>query len=264
MKIFKRFVLPLAISCFIVCLAQFPLEWRQILSILIFLIGLWASFWNSEEFSWESFRGIFLKAASFSGVFLVLVSNCNVGAFFCRPLMVEHSRENGEAIVVLASGLVEGGNPNFAGLQRVLHGVQLFRENRAPKIFFSTGALPYLGHFESEWVASITQFLNLPPDSFQIVQKGTTTHTEAVELAKILLPQNIRRILVVTNGPHIFRTVKSFESQGFEVLPAPVHSPENVGGAGDSCLKVFDYAVHEWLGILWYWLRGYITYPFPK
>jgi uncharacterized SAM-binding protein YcdF (DUF218 family) len=52
--------------------------------------------------------------------------------------------------------------------------------------------------------------------------RSRTTWENAQLSAQVLLPQGIKRVVVVTQAAHMPRSVWSFEKAGFEVVPAPV------------------------------------------
>jgi uncharacterized SAM-binding protein YcdF (DUF218 family) len=51
--------------------------------------------------------------------------------------------------------------------------------------------------------------------------RSTDTYTNALESAKILLPQGITRIYLVTHAWHMPRALLAFRHAGFEAIPAP-------------------------------------------
>lgn len=183
-----------------------------------------------------------------------------VGGYLAKPLMTEHSTGNADAILVLASGATETGEPALSGLQRVNHGIKLLKEGRAKHLYLSTGFSPRTGHDEAAWVASYTRLFELNPASFSILVSPeiTTTATEAGYARKRLTAEGANSILLVTSGAHIYRSCATFSKAGFEVLPAPVHNRKNIFYASDSYIISLQAALHEWIGLIYYWLRDRI------
>ncbi|HEY9071684.1 MAG TPA: YdcF family protein [Candidatus Ozemobacteraceae bacterium] len=242
----------------VVAIPQLVEHKRQFISIAIGIIGLYIVF--------RSFRtpqpGMMLRTGLHGfaaiGVAFVFLTNLPIGSLLCRPLMLPPSQERADAVFVLASGVSEEGEYTYAGLQRVMHGAELLKEGRAPRLFLSTGdPTPDRPLPEAGWTASFAAHLGLASGCFEILTGGiTTTRTEAGNAARVLLPRGFRRILLVTNGPHIRRAAATFRAVGFEVLPAPVQNARTIRNACDSDLGLFRYAMHEWLGLALYWLRG--------
>jgi uncharacterized SAM-binding protein YcdF (DUF218 family) len=84
-----------------------------------------------------------------------------------------------------------------------------------------------------------------------------------METRRILERRQVRSVLLVTEGVHMFRSLRCFRKQGVEAVPAACHhratqfrcrlgtflpSPD----AAQDCAAVF----HEWMGVAWYWLTG--------
>jgi len=89
-----------------------------------------------------------------------------------------------------------------------------------------------------------------------------TTRENARNSARILKAEGLSRIYLVSQGWHLARAVRAFESEGLNVMPA-----------GTGCKKATQlkwlhflphpeafemsyWAMHEWVGILWYDLIG--------
>jgi len=193
-------------------------------------------------------------------VILLLCATYPIGGYLNEPLLMPHSQENAEAIVVLASGATRGGDPGYSGYQRVSHGLRLLQQNRAPLLVISTGYSNFNRHAEAAWVASYTQMFAVDQSRVKIlVSKDiVTTATEAEYIHKTLSQAGIRKILLVTSNGHIYRAALTFAGRGFEVLPAPTHNAESIFYASEHYLQSFQAAVHEWIGLIYYSLRGYL------
>ncbi len=200
-------------------------------------------------------NGMLLLAA-----FVILATAFPLGGYLAEPLIMPHSNENAEAVVVLASGAMQNGEPGYSGFQRVTHGVKLLQAGRAPKLFISTGFSRFDGFAEAAWVASFTSAFKTDPASISILvsKEIVTTATEAEYIFKLLKEAGISRILLVTSNAHIYRSVLTFARKGFEVLPAPTHTADGVYYASEHYLTALNAAIHEWIGLVYYALLGRI------
>ena len=95
------------------------------------------------------------------------------------------------------------------------------------------------------------------------------TYGNAQEAKKIITPSETGKWLLVTSAFHMPRAVGAFRSAQINIQPYPVdyrtdliidflHKPNTGEG-----LYELDYAVHEWVGLLGYYLRGYHEDLFP-
>ncbi|MBS0309311.1 MAG: YdcF family protein [Proteobacteria bacterium] len=181
------------------------------------------------------------------------------------PLLVpEHA--GAQAIVVLGGGRQAnapeyggGDEPNLRSLARVRYGARLQRVTGLP-ILVSGGAPEGAARSEAALMASVlkTEF-GVPVRWVEGASDNTAQN--AYYSATLLRQAGIRRIILVTDAMHMARAYRSFTAQGLDVVPAPTmfYSQER-GNAADwlpaaRWLHVSDYALHEWLGRLWYALR---------
>jgi uncharacterized SAM-binding protein YcdF (DUF218 family) len=91
------------------------------------------------------------------------------------------------------------------------------------------------------------------------------THQNAVYSARILRAEGVRRVLLVTHAMHMPRAVEAFERAGLQVVPAPTafysRGKQSMLGWLPSAAGMYRsyYAMHEWIGLLWYRLRAALS-----
>ena len=131
-----------------------------------------------------------------------------------------------DAIVVLGSGRERGDpawgtdQPTGIGLERQRYAARLAKASGLPVL--TSGGLHYgTPPSEAELMAVSMR------DDFGVTvrwkeERSRTTWENAQMSAEILLPQGVRRVVVVTQASHMPRAVWSFEKAGFSVVPAPV------------------------------------------
>jgi len=101
--------------------------------------------------------------------------------------------------------------------------------------------------------------------------KSYNSHTNAIEAKKRIRPDETGKWLLVTSAFHMPRAVGAFRHAGVAIQPFPVdyrtdfndpflHKPNFSRN-----LYQLDYAVHEWVGMLAYYIGGYSDslYPAP-
>lgn len=132
-----------------------------------------------------------------------------------------------DAIVVLGAGRERGdpawGNvdqPTGVALERMRYAAQLAKASGLPLL--TSGGLHYgTPPSEAKLMADSLQRDFGVSVRWQEAQSRTTWENAGMS-AEVLLPQGIKRVVVVTQAWHMQRSVWSFERAGFEVVGAPV------------------------------------------
>jgi len=177
-----------------------------------------------------------------------------------------------DAIVLLGGALAPARPPRLTaeltdGSDRVLHAARLFRAKKAPLVIASGGAGPGGGDEspESRDLADLLVEWGVPREA--IVQEGASgdTHENAVETRGILDARGLRRILLVTSALHMPRALAVFQGAGIDAIPCPT----DFLATEPARRTALDYlpdaeallhstaATHEWIGRLWYRVRGW-------
>lgn len=131
-----------------------------------------------------------------------------------------------DAIVVLGAGRERvdpawgSDQPTTLGLERLRYAARLAKASGLPVL--TSGGLDH-GAPPSE-AQIMSDSLR---DDFGVTvrwkeEQSRTTWENAQMTAGVLVPQGIRRVVVVTQAWHMPRSVWSFQQAGFEVVPAPV------------------------------------------
>lgn len=174
--------------------------------------------------------------------------------------------ETADAIVLLAGGSYYdtpeyvGDTLNAISLERLRYAVRLHRASGLPILV--TGGIPDSGALAEGRI--LQQVLQSEYDiAPRWVEDAARTTWDNARLSAPLLKQaGIRRIALTTHAWHLRRAVPLFESQGFDVIPAGTRfARSNINSLFDllpsaNGLRDSSFALHEWLGILWYKLRS--------
>lgn len=170
-----------------------------------------------------------------------------------------------DAIVVLGGGRrtqareYGGDTLNSYSLERLRYAARLHHATHLP--ILATGGMPGGGSVsESALMRKVsTEELHTPVR--WIEEAALTTWDNARFSAPILKKAGVKRILLVTDAAHLRRAAPLFQQQGLYVIPAGIHfagaqinSPISLLPSA-SGLRDSHYALHEWLGIVWYRLR---------
>jgi uncharacterized SAM-binding protein YcdF (DUF218 family) len=170
-----------------------------------------------------------------------------------------------QAIVVLGADLRLGDGadiPDALGplsLERVAAAAQAYRRLHLP-VAVSGGRVGKAQASEAALMkAALEQDFAVPVAWAE--DRSRTTWENALDTARLLLPQKLRVVVLVTQAWHLPRALWSFERAGFTPLPWPApRDAQAPVGAGDflpSLAALHDtfYALHELIGSLYYRLR---------
>jgi uncharacterized SAM-binding protein YcdF (DUF218 family) len=149
-----------------------------------------------------------------------------------------------------------------AALERVVEGVRLQKAIPGSKLLLSGGTV-FDPVPEAEVMARIAGLLGVEPQDIMQETYSRDTADEAAVIAKII---GRGPCILVTSAAHMPRAMALFHKRGLKPIPAPTDylvketqapAPDRFfPGAGS--LRQVQGAVHEYLGLLWAWLRGLI------
>jgi len=145
-----------------------------------------------------------------------------------------------DAIVVLGRGPAMRGN-------RTLKAAELWHQGRASTLFIS-------GMSDSVEMLDLLSQMEIPPQRLMGERCSQSTWENALFSDLVLEPQQIDRILLVTDPAHMARAYLVFERFGFEVFPHPSHQFETPISLTRSWLIVREYialAKYALAGQLW-------------
>ncbi|GAB1540974.1 YdcF family protein [Scytonema sp. NUACC21] len=204
-------VLPLLVLVFLPWI--FPrLRWKRILS------GL----------------GIVLLLSYFSATFPPIIAVAKQGLVAFIP---PDSGTTADAIVVLGRGKpFRESRVEVAG--------ELWKANRAPLIFAS-------GAGDGSEIVEQLKEKGIPAQALDEEHCSETTRENALLTASKLQPQGVKRILLVTDPPHMLRSLLTFQSMGFEVTPHTSPVPRGLSSSKTAIMVFYEY-----MGLVSYGLQG--------
>lgn len=162
-----------------------------------------------------------------------------------------------QAIVVLGgSGLRGDGELTTTSLRRTQHGIGLYRAGLAPILVFS-GTRSAYGN-EALVRSAVAQACGVPRSAILTEATARTTHEEAVHIARLLHPQNIRTIALVVDAEGMWRAQRAFERVGFTVMAAPASDVSSLSGEPEDRLDVARRQAMELFARVYYTIAGYL------
>lgn len=200
-----------------------------------------------------------------------------------RHLEMKHLSPNpvpeADCLVILSGGILSATPPrptievDQAG-NRVLYGAHLFREHRAPWVVCTGGFLggKTTGPSMAEEMAGLLQTLNVPASAIITETQARRTAQHAENLEPVFRERQFRKVLLVTSALHMPRSLGVFRHRypGIEFIAAPTDfRGVNMPSApfrreftalipSTANLHEFSLAMHEYLGIAYYKIRGWM------
>jgi uncharacterized SAM-binding protein YcdF (DUF218 family) len=199
-----------------------------------------------------------LWALALYGVALGLILHTPVADWLVRPLVVYPDPRPADAIVVLSAWATPAGILNEPGVWRSLEAGRLYRRGLAPVILVSGRSPSGDGGDPSRAISAMLQEVGVPKGAIELDSVSSNTHESAVNVARIAAARHWSRILLVTDGRHMRRARAAFVHEGVTVAPAPSMVWELWWEQPYDRYRKFDAAAHEYVGLLYYWWRGWI------
>jgi uncharacterized SAM-binding protein YcdF (DUF218 family) len=159
---------------------------------------------------------------------------------------------------------------------RVIYAAQLYRQKKAPLIILSGGRIDWRGSGspESADMATILTSLGIPAQAIIQEPNSLNTYQNALNVKPILLERGIKKVLLVTSAMHTPRSLRIFQRQGIDVIPAPTDFLVSQGELEDLTstpkaailnllpdsenLNQSTSALKEYIGHFVYGLRGWL------
>ncbi|HXK12717.1 MAG TPA: YdcF family protein [Vicinamibacteria bacterium] len=243
------------------------------------LVGLVAVDLNLPTFvSWSGDRSYFVLPAAALGALLwltplrrlvgaalvllavlwAIVSFTPVTSSLVDGLVRHDAVADADAAYVFASRVQEDGDPTSDAMSRLLKGVELVAEGRAPRLLVSElppPAGPY-APLARAWVSTLARRGEVIP-----VGSIVNTHDEAVLVSRLFRERGWTRVLAVTSPLHTRRAAGVLEKEGLTVIAVPsIETRFDLGRLHWPVDRRLAFAAiaHERVGLFVYRRRGWI------
>jgi uncharacterized SAM-binding protein YcdF (DUF218 family) len=155
--------------------------------------------------------------------------------------------------------------------ERMTSVAKLARDHPSARIVFTGGSgRLFGGATEADFVTGLFESFGIPRDRIVLENRARNTVENAVFTKALVQPKPAERWLLVTSAHHMPRSIGIFRKAGFPVEAHPVDF--RTRGAADltgpfgslaAGLARTDAAMHEWAGLIVYWLTGRTSELFP-
>lgn len=166
-----------------------------------------------------------------------------------------------QAIVILGSRVLPGGQPGPALTRRTQHAVALYQRGLAPLIICS-GGLGDHAPTEAEAACGLAAALGVPAQALLREDRAASTEENALYTAALGRAHGFDTVIVVSDGYHLYRAELLFRAAGLHPYPSPAQ-----GTAGPMpLLERYGRLTRELAALGWYWgkeIVGYQGTDFP-
>ena len=179
-------------------------------------------------------------------------------AWMAQGLSRRDAVRSADAVFVLASRTQDDGEPTCTAQSRLLHGLELLGEGRAPRLVVSELPPPFAAYAPQarSWMTSFGV-----QGELLAVGPVRSTREEAVLVARLFRERGWRSVLLVSSPSHTRRAAATFAREGLDVISSPAletqFDMERLDRPDDR-LFAFGSLLHERAGLVFYRWRGWI------
>ena len=189
---------------------------------LVFFLIILGTFLRSKKISLFGLLILFFCS-------LPIISRNSIAYLEKDYTLQEASTMNEADAIVVLSGMVNPIKTGDAykyefggGVDRILSGMDLFKNDKAPLLILTRGKLPWqLGVPEGEYLKEFAIKFGIPEENILLTDNVQNTDEEAKSV-KRLLNTNDTEVILVTSAFHMPRAKKVFEAAGINTIPFPV------------------------------------------
>jgi uncharacterized SAM-binding protein YcdF (DUF218 family) len=189
---------------------------------------------------------------------LLLAASSRLSYFYAQPLLTDSMPVKSDVIVLLSHGQTGKDWLSPEGAQRTLGTLWLYRGGYAPAIV-SSGSNPSMNWDQAAVQAEWLERAGIPREVITIERRSHRTYESAMEVARLMQEHNWKSLVVVASLLDVPRVRLVFKKQNLtpSFLEVPEFGPpRDLFGFG--YLGIFYHASYEYVGLVYYWLRGWI------
>ena len=244
--------------------------------VVLLVLALVGASWSGDRWR-RAFRSIGIAAI----LILITVGMTPLGLMAAAPLENRFPQPAADmpppfGIIVLG-GAVNGpvskarGEIVFDEGERMIEAAFLAKRYPQARMVFTGGSGSLIAKSkEAPAARELLIELGVDPARIIVEEKSRNTEENAQFTAAIVRPEPKQRWLLVTSAFHMPRAIGVFEKAGFDVVADPVAYRTLGPGHGwqwdldpGRGFRIFETAVHEWIGLAVYRATGRIDSLFP-
>ncbi len=249
---------------------------EKVIASLLTLPGIFLVVWIiMMAYLIKKDRSIFMKLLAVITMIIMVITFTGLGVrFFVFPLE-NYARyqptlyKEELPIVVMGGGIYHDvgagkGELSSASLERLVTGYKLYSKLQTTIIYTGGIGVGYKELSEAEIASNWLRQMQMPERDIIREGQARTTYENGIYIKKWLANKKEKKVYLVTSAVHMKRSASVFEKLGISFIPVPaghLYSHRLVWLdylPGRGALNANMSAIHEWLGILWYKIKGRI------
>jgi uncharacterized SAM-binding protein YcdF (DUF218 family) len=190
-----------------------------------------------------------------------------------HPIARIEDAAGARAVVVLDGGTERcysiagvGEQPNATTLARALEAVRVATLIDAPLVVVTGGTnRPIPGAApDGDMLRQAIVRLGVPADRVVLDPDSTSTRAHALSVTRLLRARGISRFVLVTSDTHIRRAAAAFRREGADLVASPASGCDRPAAhvwriwPSSASLAYSEAAVHDYLGLIYYGIRGWL------
>ena len=213
----------------------------------------------------------FCYAFAATGIFFIYTPAAN---WMAGPLVMEPELKSAGLVVVLGGGAYENGSLSSASMERLIHGLRLYKKGYAERVIFSGGTIKdpkdklihtvtglsgeLMDVVESAIMADIAIGLGMDEAGMAVDASSTNTYENILYAQEYMAKNGLNDCLLVTSPVHMYRAWRVVKKLGLDCSPAPVADNTPLRTSGVDRIGLARESAHEYDGLAYYWYKGYI------
>lgn len=187
--------------------------------------------------------------------------------FIAEPLKIVQTPERADCIVVFAGGVGESGKAGQGYEERLQQAIELYKKGYAKYMIFFSG---YMYVFKEPLIMKILAVsLGVPEEAIILEDRAKNTYENVKFTKRILDDKGWDEILLVSSPYHMRRAslVAKKVAPEIKIIHTPIPESQfyrhGIRPNGEKTwkqvsLRQIRALLHEYLGIVYYWWKGYI------
>lgn len=174
------------------------------------------------------------------------------------PLKLSQAPRPADVIVTFAGGVGESGKAGEGYRERVAHSVNLYKKDFAKKMIFSSGYVYVMQ--EAEVMKALAVYLGVPDEDIILEEKASSAY-QNVKFTKDIMKKHGWDSALVVSSPYNMRRLAMVYNKiapDIEVTLTPVPTSGFYGEEKKVKWKHIRAIAHEYIAIIYYWLKHYI------